>query len=341
MFNRSQVNIGVEITAKIRVLRRIPAFAHCVYPTVAAAASQAQIITLPAGRCVVTAGHPAQLYLLRGVLQTRAPDRRWSADGEGVLQPFFPGCRSAHTISTVQVLRLAMPLPQQAISSPELAEGRTALPAAVPLRIPPWLRVFLASPLLRRLTPAQWQRLVAALRPLQVPAGRPVLAAGRPGRYCFVVESGQAVVHRGAQVLQRLHPGSFFAEEALVLGDVRNADVTAIQPLRLQALDAFTFTQGLLAPLLCLPPSSQPLPILDLRSLGDSAVRVSSQVRRLGARLRAERRYRVVGRSRRERMLAVMLLAQQGICAEVVTRSDGRAVGEVSDVDRLSDEPVA
>ena len=99
---------------------------------------------------------------------------------------------------------------------------------------------------MRQLSAEQWQRLLQGLHECHVSQGDRIVAAGSAADCCYVIESGQAVVCRASQILRRLHPGDFFGEDALVLNEVRNADVIAVSELRLHRLSKAVFVDVLL-----------------------------------------------------------------------------------------------
>ena len=103
------------------------------------------------------------------------------------------------------------------------------------------LDVLRRSPLLAPLPGPSLETLARQSRPLEVPAGGTVLVEGDAGHSYFVVASGEVEVHRGADVLRRLGPGSGFGEIALLLDTPRTASVTAVVPTSLVEVDRTTF----------------------------------------------------------------------------------------------------
>ncbi|MBF8281249.1 MAG: hypothetical protein HW378_164 [Anaerolineales bacterium] len=92
-------------------------------------------------------------------------------------------------------------------------------------------------------------RLLAAwLESLTVEAGQVVCAQGEPGDKFYIVEAGEVAVALrlpGGAVVeqQRLGPGEYFGEVALLMNVPRTATVTATQPARLLALAAEPFNE--------------------------------------------------------------------------------------------------
>ena len=76
---------------------------------------------------------------------------------------------------------------------------------------------------------------------VEVPAGDVLAREGDIGREFFVIEEGTAEVTRNGDVLDRLGPGDFFGEMALVEEDRRTATVTATSPMTLIVLTGAKF----------------------------------------------------------------------------------------------------
>src|ERR671925_1059943 len=67
---------------------------------------------------------------------------------------------------------------------------------------------------------------------IDLPAGKELTHEGGRGREFFVIIEGDATVRRGDQEVNRLGPGDFFGEIALVRDTPRTATVTAESPIR-------------------------------------------------------------------------------------------------------------
>lgn len=104
------------------------------------------------------------------------------------------------------------------------------------------LRQFLqATPFFGGLDAAQLDRVVAMLKPCDVPAGVAIFREGEQGRSMYVVESGELVARQAggsgrAVKLMRLRVGDFFGETTLIEMQPRPFTVTAEQPSRLLEL---------------------------------------------------------------------------------------------------------
>ena len=290
-------------------LARIPEFAHVPPSELRALAARAHVLCVPDNRCLIQAGKvfDAYFYLLKGRLAICSPQRTLKANGFGQLRHFYPGCASARTLGAVQILRIdkarheflcaarAGPIEVQALASEQ------------------WLCRFLGSHMMRRLDSCDWQVLLAAFEANDVQAGATIVRRGDPARQCFVIESGHAVVHDGARTLAHLGPGDFFGEDALVLGSVRNAHVTALEAARIQAIDQHLFAGVVLDRLIHYVACCGAGCTLEL---GKQVT--LENVRDLAAQLDVRNRYYVIGGSRRQRALCALLLIQRGIQAYAV-----------------------
>lgn len=290
-------------------LTRIPDFAHVPPSELRALAARAHVLCVPGNRCLIQAGRtiPAYFYLLKGRLAIFTPQRRLKASGFGQLRHFYPGCVSARTLGPVQILRIDKaqyeflcaahpgPIEVQALASEQ------------------WLSRFLGSHMMRRLDSRDWQTLLAAFEPMCVTAGAAIVRRGDAARQCFVIESGHAVVHDGDRTLAHLGPGDFFGEDALVLGSVRNANVTALEAVRMQAIDQRRFADVVLDRLIQFVACCGAGCTLEL---GKQVT--LDNVRCVAAELDVRSCYYVVGGNRRQRALCALLLIQRGIQAYAV-----------------------
>ena len=75
-------------------------------------------------------------------------------------------------------------------------------------------------------TPLVIERLAAAARQCEIPAGIDVVALGAPAHALFVIVEGSVLVHRGGRTLAELGTGSPFGERGLIDRVRRNATVT-------------------------------------------------------------------------------------------------------------------
>jgi CRP-like cAMP-binding protein len=97
-------------------------------------------------------------------------------------------------------------------------------------------------PLLVDMTDQELDRVAGSLRPERFSAGETVVRQGEAGEKFYVIEQGSASVWQagedGLEVkLNRLGPGQYFGEAALVTHAPRNATVRAETPLALLSLD--------------------------------------------------------------------------------------------------------
>lgn len=86
------------------------------------------------------------------------------------------------------------------------------------------------------LAPDTRARLVPWLEALEVPAGATIVTQGGRDRDLYVCLAGEAAVSRGGVEVERIGPGTWFGELALILATPRAASVVARTPLRLARL---------------------------------------------------------------------------------------------------------
>jgi CRP-like cAMP-binding protein len=88
-------------------------------------------------------------------------------------------------------------------------------------------------------------RQLAQLAPLvdeaDMPTGSILIQEGKPGRECFLVVDGEADVTLRGQYLERVGPGDFVGEMALLDASPRSATVTAVTPMRVLVMDPGNF----------------------------------------------------------------------------------------------------
>ncbi|HTG47370.1 MAG TPA: cyclic nucleotide-binding domain-containing protein [Actinomycetota bacterium] len=85
-----------------------------------------------------------------------------------------------------------------------------------------------------------------AVREVQHQSGSVIAAEGEPGAGLFIIDQGEADVTIGGKRINRLHPGDFFGEMALLDGGPRTATVTAVTDVTLFVLTEWVY-RGLLA----------------------------------------------------------------------------------------------
>ena len=306
----------------VHYLRRIPEFSALPASELQALAAKVHVLSVPPGRRLIRSGRDLSgyFYLLKGCVETTQPCRRIRAQRFGVLSRFYPGCISARTLSAVQVIRIQAAhyefLTQAGARDADLRADHGS----------PWLERFLGSHMMRHLPNQDWQMLLTSFKPQEFAAGDRVLHQGAPASECFVIESGHAVVHNAERSLCHLGPGDFFGEDGLVLGGYRNAHVSALDDLRVQAIDHEVFARALLNNLVHFVVKRGRGVVLRLsfESAGadiwshchaNASVIVPvilSEIRRVAETLDLRKTYYVDGGTRRERALCALLLVQRG-----------------------------
>jgi CRP-like cAMP-binding protein len=79
-------------------------------------------------------------------------------------------------------------------------------------------------------TKKELRQLAAICERVNVPEGEAIVREGDPGRDFYVLLDGTAEATSGGAVLNRLGPGDFFGELALLDGGPRSATVTTTSP---------------------------------------------------------------------------------------------------------------
>ena len=299
----------------LQLLSRIVEFADAHPAEIRALARRVRVNCMPSGRWLVQDGRElgAYLYLVKGQVATRGPERHLWAKPFGKLAHFYPGCRAAKTLSAAQVLVIN-------------ADERDFLLARVPPRpaidqpAAGWLAAFLNSQMMAELRPAQWQRLLAGFEARQYLRGEDVVSLNDAAAQCFVLEKGHAVVHRGTKTLAHLGPGDFFGEDALILNCGRTASVTCLTPVLAHAIPRDMFLNCLLKHLVQPvhePGSGTVLNLGQCEWPGSQYITLAEMRERVGA-LDPRARYFVVGGSDAQRYLAALILKQRGLAAAPV-----------------------
>lgn len=201
------------------------------------------------------------------------------------------------------------------LANPFDAFARPPVPALCPDDAG-WEIRFLSSPLLQRLDPRAWQRLLRAMQVVDVERGERLIEAGAPGDACYVLRSGRAVVHVGRRTLAVLEPGSLVGEDALITGGLRGASVTALDVGKVGRLACELFERWLLAAVIesLADPAGRCLLDLDAASARRRACLhlPLTRLRDPDLPLAARTAYCVVGGAWRERCLAAFVLGQRG-----------------------------
>ena len=79
--------------------------------------------------------------------------------------------------------------------------------------------------------------LASDLRSDQLDAGHTLLHQGAPSANLYVILAGSANVKRNGRKIADLGPGDTVGELGVILGEARNAEVTAATPLEVLVLD--------------------------------------------------------------------------------------------------------
>jgi|SRR5919106_3081320 CRP-like cAMP-binding protein len=96
-------------------------------------------------------------------------------------------------------------------------------------------------PLFSRLAQADRKRLADRMSERSWREGEVVIEEGRGGAGFWVIESGNATVSIGGEVIRGLGPGDWFGEIALIDEGPRSATVTAATDLRCHGVVAWEF----------------------------------------------------------------------------------------------------
>jgi CRP-like cAMP-binding protein len=87
-------------------------------------------------------------------------------------------------------------------------------------------------PLFSKLSKKGLEEVAHIADELDLPKGKQMAEEGDRGREFFVLLDGEADVTKGGQSINRMHPGDFFGEIALVTKMPRTATVTAMSDVR-------------------------------------------------------------------------------------------------------------
>jgi CRP-like cAMP-binding protein len=98
-------------------------------------------------------------------------------------------------------------------------------------------------PLFAELDDAERAEVAACARELTVEAGSALTTEGDNAYELFVIESGEADVHKGGELVRSLGPGDAFGEIGLLATGTRTASITATTPMKLVAIFSREFKQ--------------------------------------------------------------------------------------------------
>jgi CRP-like cAMP-binding protein len=87
-------------------------------------------------------------------------------------------------------------------------------------------------PLFAECSKSDLARIAQIADEIGFPAGRTLIAEGRPGREFFVIVEGAVEVRRGGRKLTQRGDSNYYGEMALLTGKPRNATVTTTSPVR-------------------------------------------------------------------------------------------------------------
>jgi CRP/FNR family transcriptional regulator, cyclic AMP receptor protein len=96
-------------------------------------------------------------------------------------------------------------------------------------------------PLFQDLSARELGAVAALADEIDLPAARKLTNEGRSGKEFIIIVDGVADVSRGGKTINKLGPGDFLGEIALVTGRPRTATVTTRSPARLLVLSAQAF----------------------------------------------------------------------------------------------------
>jgi MFS family permease len=105
----------------------------------------------------------------------------------------------------------------------------------------PQLELLHRIPIFRPLPQATLEQLARELQPARVPAGEVIVRQGEPGDRFYIVEEGEVEVRIDDVPIQRLRPGEYFGEIALLKDVPRTATVVAATDVELRTLERDEF----------------------------------------------------------------------------------------------------
>ncbi|MGH3100910.1 MAG: cyclic nucleotide-binding domain-containing protein [Thermoleophilia bacterium] len=98
-------------------------------------------------------------------------------------------------------------------------------------------------PLFAGLTDDERAEIAACMREVSVDAGTTLASEGDNAYELFVIEAGDADVHKGGEVVRKLGPGDVFGEIGLLATGTRTASVVATSPMQLVAMFSREYKQ--------------------------------------------------------------------------------------------------
>jgi voltage-gated potassium channel len=100
-----------------------------------------------------------------------------------------------------------------------------------------------AIPLFANLSPDKLDRLAMWLEVRTEDTGARITSEGASGYFFFILEKGSAVVSQGDVEVNRMEPGDYFGEMAILGGGRRTASVTTTSPSTLLVMFGTDFRQ--------------------------------------------------------------------------------------------------
>jgi CRP-like cAMP-binding protein len=98
-------------------------------------------------------------------------------------------------------------------------------------------------PLFAPLTDDARKEVAACMREVTVDTGTTLASEGDNAYQLFVIEAGEADVHKGGEVVRKLGPGDVFGEIGLLATGTRTASVVATSKMRLAAMFSREYKQ--------------------------------------------------------------------------------------------------
>ena len=108
----------------------------------------------------------------------------------------------------------------------------------------PGYQLLLGIPMFSVLEQPAVERLSRVMKRIVVPAGRTIIREGEAGDRFYVIEAGLVAILKNGVEVNRLGPGSYFGETALLRDVPRTATVTAVTGVVLHALDRRPFLEA-------------------------------------------------------------------------------------------------
>ena len=297
-----------------RHIARIEEFSHLPLVELQGLAQRAHLLCIPRGRWIIhnPKFNSGYLYLLRGKIELFSPNRIFKSRRHSQFSYFFPGCEKARTLTASQIIYIDSR--QRDFLLNHQTEQFMLDTGTL------WLDSFLQNQMMRRLGKPQWQQIVKHFKREHVLGGSTIIKAGTQGEKFYVIERGHAVVQQNNTTKAHLGPGDLFGEDALISGQLRNADVFALEDMWVQTLSQELFTQHLLNAVVRFTPRVEGKHVLNIGPyhIPGTQTLMMAQVREHAQGLDPRTTYSIVGAKQEQRALCAFLLIQRGIIAHPV-----------------------